>query len=217
VNLAQLSETGHFTKVFDPSRTIPDAEFNLLAKFLYSIPQSCNVQSSHFIIASNQQARARIAGALGEGFGINTPKVLNASHVIVFATRQNLSDEYLDELYAQEVSDNKFPNEALANQWKAVVRGWVNLHRYDAKDLNHWMEKQTYLGLGMMLMAAEEMGINAIPLEGFDSRVLDAELGLREHGFTASVLLALGYRAESDFYSKTPKSRLPMERHFTFL
>jgi nitroreductase / dihydropteridine reductase len=115
------------------------------------------------------------------------------------------------------VSDNKFPNEALANQWKAVVRGWVNLHRYDAKDLNHWMEKQTYLGLGMMLMAAEEMGINAIPLEGFDSRVLDAELGLREHGFTASVLLALGYRAESDFYSKTPKSRLPMERHFTFL
>jgi nitroreductase/dihydropteridine reductase len=217
VNLAQLAESGHFTKVFDPSRTIPEAEFDLLVKFLYSIPQSCNVQSSHFIIAANQQTRARIAGALGEGFGINTPKLLNASHVIVFATRQNLSDEYLDELHAQEVADDKFPNEALENQWKAVVRGWVNLHRYDAKDLNHWMEKQTYLGLGMMLMAADEMGINAIPLEGFDSRSLDAELGLRERGFTASVLLALGYRAESDFYLKTPKSRLPMERHFTFL
>lgn len=217
MNLAQLAESGHFTKVFDPSRTIPEAEFDLLVKFLYSIPQSCNVQSSHFIIAANQQTRARIAGALGEGFGINTPKLLNASHVIVFATRQNLSDEYLDELHAQEVADDKFPNEALENQWKAVVRGWVNLHRYDAKDLNHWMEKQTYLGLGMMLMAADEMGINAIPLEGFDSRSLDAELGLRERGFTASVLLALGYRAESDFYLKTPKSRLPMERHFTFL
>ena len=217
MNLAQLAETGHFTKVFDPSRTIPEAEFDLLVKFLYSIPQSCNVQSSHFIIATNQQTRARIAGAIGEGFGINTPKLLNASHIIVFATRQNLSDEYLEELHAQEVADDKFPNEELANQWKAVVRGWVNLHRYDAKDLNHWMEKQTYLGLGMMLMAAEEMGINAIPLEGFDSRALDAELGLRERGFTATVLLALGYRAESDFYLKTPKSRLPMGRHFTFL
>ena len=217
MNLIQLAETGHFTKVFDPTRTIPEPDFDLLVKFLYSIPQSVNAQSSHYIIARNQQARARIAGALGEGFGINTPKLLNASHVIVFATRQNLSNEYLDELHAQEVADGKFSNEELANQWKAIVRGWIDLHRYDAKDLNHWMEKQTYLGLGMVLMAAEELGINAIPLEGFDSRALDRELGLREQGFTTTVLLALGYRAESDFYWKTPKSRLPMERHFTFL
>jgi nitroreductase/dihydropteridine reductase len=217
VNLAELAETGHFTKVFDPNRTIPETEFDLFVKFLYSIPQSVNAQSSHYIVAANREGRARIAGAIGEGFGINTPKLLNASHVIVFATRQNLSNEYLDELHAQEVADGKFPNEALANQWRAVVRAWIDLHRYDAKDLNHWMEKQTYLGLGMMLMAAEEMGINAIPLEGFDSRLLDAELGLRERGFTATVLLALGYRAESDPYLKTPKSRLPMERHFTFL
>ena len=69
------------------------------------------------------------------------------------------------------------------------------------------MEKQTYLAVGVMLMAAEELGINAIPLEGFDSRSLDAELGLREKGFTTTLLLALGYRAESDFYYKTPKSR----------
>ena len=115
------------------------------------------------------------------------------------------------------MSDNKFPNEALANQWKAGVRGWVNLHRYDAKDLNHWMEKQTYLALGMCLMAAAELGFNASPLEGFNSRILDAELGLRERGFTATVLLALGYRDDADFYADTPKSRLPMERHFTFL
>lgn len=217
MNLAQLAETGHFTKVFDPNRTIPEADFELLLKFLRWIPQSVNAQSSHYIVAANQQARARIAGAIGDGFGINTPKLLNASHVIVFTTRQNITNEYLDELHAQEVSDGKFPNEEIANQWKAVVRGWIDFHRYDVKDLNHWMEKQTYLGLGMMLMAAEEMGINAIPLEGFDSRALDKELGLREQGFTTTVLLALGYRAESDFYAATPKSRRPLERHFTFL
>ena len=217
MNLARLAQTGHFTKVFDPSRTIPEADFALLLEFLQSIPQSVNAQSAHYIVAANQHARARIASAIGDGFGINTPKLLNASHVIVFATRQNISNEYLDELHAQEVADGKFPNEEIANQWKAVVRGWIDLHRYDAKDLNHWMEKQTYLGLGMMLMAAEEMGINAIPLEGFDSRALDKELGLRERGLTTTVLLALGYRAESDFYASTPKSRLPMEQHFTFL
>ena len=217
MNLAQLAEAGHFTKVFDPNRTIPEEEFSLLVKFLYSAPASVNAQCAHYIVASTEQARARIAGAIGDGFGINVPKLVNASHVIVFASRQNLTNEYLDELHAQEIADGKFPNDEIADQWKQIVRGWIDLHRYDAKDLSHWCEKQTYLALGMVLMAAEDLGINAIPLEGFDSRVLDKELGLRERGLSASVLLALGYRAESDFYSKTPKSRLPMERHFTFL
>jgi nitroreductase / dihydropteridine reductase len=180
MNLAQLAETGHVTKVFDPNRTISGEYFELLTKVLHSVPASVNAQSSHYIVASTQQARSRIAAAIGGGFGINTPKILNASHVIVFATRQNLTNEHLDEIHAQEIADGKFPSEEIANQWKAVVRGWIDLHRYDAKDLNHWMEKQTYLAVGVMLMAAEELGINAIPLEGFDSRSLDAELGLRE-------------------------------------
>lgn len=217
VNLAQLAESGHFTKVFDPSRTISPEHFDLLMKVLSSIPASVNAQCSHFIIASGLQTRSRIAGAIGPGFGINTPKILNASHVIVFASRQNITNEYLDEIHAKEIADGKFPTDELANQWKAVVRGWIDLHRYDAKDLNHWCEKQTYFALGIMLMAAEELGINAIPLEGFDSRVLDAELGLREQGLSASVLLALGYRADSDFNIGSPKSRLPMEQRFTFL
>ena len=217
MNLSQLAETGHFTKVFDPNRTILKDDFDVLLKLLQSVPASCNAQCSHYVIASDLEARSRIAGAIGEGFGINTSKLLNASHVIVFASRQNLTNEYLEELHEKEIADGKFPNPQIAEQWKAVVRGWVDFHRYDVKDLTHWAEKQTYLAVGVMLMAAEDLGINAIPLEGFDSKVLDAELGLREKGLTATVLLALGYRAESDFYQKTPKSRLPLERHFTFL
>lgn len=217
MNLNALIETGHFTKVYDPNRRIPDDVFDTFVKFIYSIPTSVNAQSTHYIVASSPEARYRIADHMGEGFEFNVPKIRNASHVIVLATRETLSNEYLDELHAKEMTDGKFPNDALAEQWKATVRMWVDLHRYDLKDLQHWMEKQTYLALGMSLMAAEELGINASPIEGFNSRTLDAELGLREKGFTATVLLALGYRDGSDFYAKTPKSRLPMERHFTFL
>jgi nitroreductase/dihydropteridine reductase len=68
----------------------------------------------------------------------------------------------------------------------------------------------------MMLMAAAEIGVDVAPLEGFEPRTLDAALGLRERGLTATVLLALGYRSESDFNIGSPKSHLPMERHFTF-
>ena len=217
MNLNELTETGHFPKVYDPNRRIPNDLFDKLVKFIYSIPTSVNAQSTHYIVASDQHSRSRIADSIGEGFEFNMPKIRNASHVIVLATRETLTNDYLDELHAKEVADGKFPNRELAEQWKATVRMWIDLHRYDVKDLQHWMEKQTYLALGMSLMAAVELGFNASPLEGFNSRTLDAELELREKGLTATVLLVLGYRDESDFYVNTPKSRLPMARHFTFL
>jgi nitroreductase/dihydropteridine reductase len=217
VNLNALIETGHFPKVYDPNRRISGDVFETLLKFIYSIPTSVNAQCTQYIVASSEESRSRIADHMGEGFEFNVPKIRNASHVIVLATRETLSNEYLDELHAKEIADGKFPSDALAGQWRATVRMWIDLHRYDVKDLQHWMEKQTYLALGMTLMAAEELGVNASPLEGFNSRTLDNELGLREKGFTATVLLVLGYRDESDFYAKTPKSRLSMDRHFTFL
>ena len=218
MNLNELTETGHFTKAFDPTRRIPDETFDTLLKFIYSIPASVNAQSSHYIVAGNTEARERIARVMGAGFEFNMPKVSNASHVIVFATRETLTNEYLDELHEKEIADGKFPDSSVADYWKGIVRMWIDLHRYDVKDLQHWMEKQTYLALGMSLMAAAALGIDAAPLEGFNSRTIDAELGLREKGFTTTVLLALGYRDEkSDFYVETPKSRLPMTRHFSFL
>ncbi len=79
------------------------------------------------------------------------------------------------------------------------------------------MEKQTYLALGTLLLGAVSLGVDATPMEGFDSRRLDEELGLREQGFTSLVLVSLGYRADSDFNASLPKSRLPAERLFTYV
>ena len=154
MNLSELTQTGHFTKVFDLGRRIPDDVFDTLLKFIYSIPASVNAQSSHYIVAADMQSRSRIANAIGDGFGINVPKIMNSSHVLVFATRETLSNDYLEELHAKETADGKFPNEAIADHWKSMVRAWIDLHRYDGKDLQHWMEKQTYRALGMTLMAA---------------------------------------------------------------
>jgi hypothetical protein len=73
------------------------------------------------------------------------------------------------------------------------------------------------LALGSTLIAAAELRINATPFEGFSSRTLGTELGLREKGFAAIVLLALDYCDDSDFLAIAPKSRPLMKRHFTCL
>ncbi|WP_029846631.1 nitroreductase family protein, partial [Vibrio parahaemolyticus] len=102
---------------------------------------------------------------------------------------------------------------------KAAVRGgrsyFVNMHRFDLKDANHWMEKQVYLNVGTLLLGASTLEIDAVPIEGFDPKVLDEEFGLREKGYTSVVIVPLGYHAEDDFNAKTPKSRWDAETVFT--
>jgi len=50
-------------------------------------------------------------------------------------------------------------------------------------------------------------------------KLIDEEFALREKGFTAVGVVAMGYRTESDFNepAKTPKSRLPEQEIFTIL
>ncbi|MNC79355.1 Oxygen-insensitive NAD(P)H nitroreductase [compost metagenome] len=67
------------------------------------------------------------------------------------------------------------------------------------------------------MLGAAAHGLDATPIEGFDSKIMDAELGLREQGYTSVVVLSLGYRSESDFNAGLNKSRLPVAKVFTFL
>ena len=140
---------------------------------------------------------------------------LNASHVIVFCARTGIDETHLAKVLASEEKDGRFAS-ADARTGQSNTRGfYVNLHRYDQKDLQHWIEKQVYLSLGSLLLGAAALEIDACPMEGFDARILDEELGLRSQGLTAVTLVALGYRSAEDFNAKLPKSRLPAESVLT--
>ncbi|HNE15787.1 MAG TPA: NAD(P)H nitroreductase, partial [Rhodocyclaceae bacterium] len=67
------------------------------------------------------------------------------------------------------------------------------------------------------LLGAATLELDAAPLEGFDTQILDAELGLAERGLTSLVIVALGYHSSDDFNARLPKSRLPAERVITRL
>ncbi len=211
-----LAKRRYTTKAYDASRIIPQATLDALLEQLRHSPSSVNSQPWHFIVAGSVEGKARLAKAT-EAFGYNTGKILNASHVIVFATRTSMSEAHLNAVLDQEAADGRFRDDQARVGQDQTRRGYVNLHRYDLKDEQHWMEKQTYLALGTALLGAAAHGLDATPIEGFDSKALDAELGLREQGFTSVVLLALGYHSEDDFNAGLSKSRLPAETVFTYL
>ncbi|MBJ9976421.1 oxygen-insensitive NAD(P)H nitroreductase [Pseudomonas sp. S75] len=211
-----LAKRRYTTKAYDASRVIPQATIDALLEQLRHSPSSVNSQPWHFVVAGTAEGKARLAKAT-EAFSYNTGKILNASHVIVFATRTEMTEAHLHAVLDQEAADGRFRDDQARVGQDQTRRGYVDLHRYDLKDVQHWMEKQTYLALGTALLGAAAHGLDATPIEGFDSKALDAELGLRERGFTSVVLLALGYRSEEDFNAGLTKSRLPAETVFTHL
>jgi nitroreductase/dihydropteridine reductase len=212
MDVARLARTRHTCKAYDPTRKLSPALLEQLLGVLRHSPSSVNSQPWHFILAASEEGRQRIARATEHPvYAANTPKILNASHVIVFCARTDLGTDHLAALLAQEERDGRFPvPEAKATQNRSR-NFYVGLHRFENKDTQHWMEKQLHLALGMLLFAAAALEVDATPIEGFDARRLGEELGLRKKGLVPVVLAALGYRSDGDFNAALPKSRLPAE------
>jgi nitroreductase/dihydropteridine reductase len=205
----------HLTRYFDPTKTIPDETLQQLLRFLRSAPSSVNVQPNHFYVLSTPEAKEKLAINLGERFSDNCEKIQNASHVIILTTRTDVPDEHIDAVFAKERMDGRFPDPAKQELWESMTRDFLNIRNSTYKDLDHWMEKQTYMALGMTMMAAAALGVEATPFEGFDRSCVDKAFAIAETGYTTTVLLGLGYPDPERVY-KTPISRFDPDRLFTF-
>lgn len=215
MNIARIATTRHTCKAFDPAKKIPAEKMEQLRTLLRYSPSSVNSQPWHYVIASSEAGKARIADTLKGGYAYNEAKVRNASQVVVFCVRTDLSDGHLAALLEQEERDGRFATpEAKAGQ-STTRTFYADLHRKNLQDVRPWMERQVYLALGTLLCGAAALEIDACPMEGLDAAALDAALGLPERGYSAVVMAALGYRSNADFNAALPKSRLPAEAVFT--
>ncbi len=208
MSLLEVLRTRYTTKAYDPARVLPPDTVDQLLAALRLSPSSVNSQPWHFFVAGDAAGRARIAKATQGRFAYNAPKVTDCSHVVALCARNDLPDAYLERLLDQEQADGRFANAAAREGQGQGRLGYVEQHRA-AGDLAAWTQKQTYIALGMLLLAAGELGVDATPIEGFDAGVLADELGLAALGLTPLALVALGHHAESDFNARLPKSRLP--------
>ncbi|MBC9228137.1 oxygen-insensitive NAD(P)H nitroreductase [bacterium SPL81] len=211
------AKTRYATKAYDAKKKIPHAQFEKLLEILRFSPSSVNIQPWHFIVAETDVAKQRIAAGLTGNYIYNSAKVLNSSHTIIFCTRTDISAEYLEQLLQQDELSGRFKDETAKQGQRDTRQGYVEFYRNELKNLPAWMENQTYLALGQLLFAAGLEGIDATPMEGFDRDLINQEFDLAEKGLKASVIVSLGYRSETDFNAKLPKSRLTDDVIFTRL
>lgn len=217
MNLIEILNNRYSTKEFDPNKKIADTEFEQIKALLRMSPSSTNIQPWHFIMTDTKEGKELIAKGTQGFYQFNEQKVMDASHVIVFCARTNVDESYMLHILEQEETDGRFPDKEIKEMVYGARNVFANMHRYDLKDLQHWMEKQVYLNMGNLLLGAGALNIDAVPMEGVDFKLIDEEFGLREKGFTAVAVVSLGYRAETDFNAKAPKSRLPEDEIFTIL
>ncbi|MDX8553394.1 oxygen-insensitive NAD(P)H nitroreductase [Tenacibaculum sp. 1B UA] len=219
MNVIKALNWRYSTKDFDPNKKISEKDFVKVKEILRMSPSSTNLQPWHFIIANSDEGKKRMAKGTQGFFIFNEAKILNASHVILFCSRLSADNDYMQHLLDVEDNDGRFPNEEIKQNVNGGRNAFAAIHKYDLKDLQHWMEKQVYLNIGNFLLGVATLGIDACPMEGVDMKALDEEFGLREKGFTAITAVSIGYRTESDFNTtdKTPKSRLSEQETMTIL
>ena len=215
MDIAQIATTRRTAKAFDPAQKIPPAVVDQLRILLRHSPSSINSQPWHFILAATDAGKSRVARAAVGPYAYNAPKLRSAPLVVVLCVRADMDDAHLAAVLAQEEKDGRFPAAEDKEKQRLARAAYVELHRNIRRDVPQWMEKQVYLALGALLFGAAALGLDACPMEGFDPRVLDGDLGLAPKGLRAAVLVALGRRGADDWNAKLPKSRLSPESLFT--
>ena len=98
----------------------------------------------------------------------------------------------------------------LLNLWK--VMGMPPLFR---RDLFKWATKSTSLACENLMIAAEALGINTCPMEGFDGRRLLKYLGLSARDHEIVMVVAMGRKSQT--YVEPPQWRRPLHATVSIL
>ena len=214
--VAALVHQRKTTKAFEAGHVLTPEQSAAVRDLLRMSPSSTNAQPWHFLMATTDAAKRRIARGASGPFTYNEPKIMNAAEVVVLCARTQLNDAYLTQVLDQETADGRLATEEARMNQHNVRKGYVQKHEA-AGTLLAWGTRQVYIALGFLLLGAAEMGVDACPIEGFDCAAVDAELGLAEQGLTSVVLVALGHKSAADFNAALPKSRLPAAQVMTEL
>jgi nitroreductase len=193
------------TKQFDPLRKISGHDWAALEEALVLTPSSCGLQPWKFVVVIDQATREKLVPA-----SWGQRQVADASHLVVFAIKKNLSEQDVDAHISRISEVRGAPRESLAG-FRDMMLGAI-IKRFNDVERNTWAAKQVYIALGNFLTSAALLGVDACPMEGIDPAKYDEILGLDKLGLSTVVVAPAGYRAEIDKFSQAKKVRFPREQ-----
>jgi len=158
MDILNALKTRYATKEFDSTKKLSDEQISQIEDLLQLSPSSTNIQPWHFIVATTDKGKKRITKASQGFYSFNEAKILDASAVVIFASKVDLTDEYLLHVLEKEDTDGRFPQKEFKQQNHGGRSYFAKMHKYDYRDFAHWADKQVYLNLGNFLLGVAALG-----------------------------------------------------------
>ncbi len=193
------------TKVFDPAKSIPEAEWQALEASLVLTPSSYGLQPYKFLVVTDPELRAQLRPA-----SWGQSQITEASHLVVFLARNAMSEAYVDGYIDRVAEVRGVAVGDLAGYRNLMVGNLVE--NKQGLNIPEWTARQAYLAFGQLMQTAALMGIDACPIEGLDPQAYDQLLGLEGGDYRTVAVCALGYRSEDDKYAAMKKVRFAAEQ-----
>ncbi|MCE8037409.1 NAD(P)H-dependent oxidoreductase [Halomonas sp. MCCC 1A11062] len=191
-------------KAYDPTRKVSNEDIGRIVEAARLAPTSSGLQPFRIVLIEDSELRDRmIPGSL------NPDCMRECSHVLVFAAWDRYTVERIDRVYDRMTDERGLPRGRFGSYTDQLKTVYTN--QPPEENFSH-AARQTYIALGMALVQAAELRIDATPAEGFDNAVIDEVLNLREQGLRSVSLMYIGYSdKERDWLAPMKKVRVPKE------
>ena len=175
---------------FDPEKEVPEALLRQVIELAASTPSSFNLQPWSLIVLTDEDEKMRL-----RKHAMNQPKVSEAPvTLIVLADREGWMD------------DHRFVNKNFDQMIKAGTASegkdeWYKRARKKLYGANPETElafacKNTAFFAMTLMLAAQGLGLNSHPMDGFDQAGVKEEFNIPDN-YWVPVLISLGYFDES--------------------
>ncbi|MBA3681272.1 MAG: NAD(P)H-dependent oxidoreductase [Bacteroidetes bacterium] len=164
---------------------VPTNKLNRILEAIRLSASSAGLQPYSILVIENEELKKQLLAAAN-----NQPQVTEASHLLVFATWENITEEKVNN-YIQHVATVRDMALESLDVYKNRLLG---LTARNAEENFNWAARQTYIAMGTGLVAAADEQVDATPMEGFDSVGFDDILKLKEKGLKSVAIMTLGYR-----------------------
>ena len=186
---------------------IPQDKLERILEATRLAPSSYGLTPYQVIVVEDQELKEQLVGAC-----YGQTQLADSSAVLVFATWDTIDENAVVEYINTIAEQRNIPVDVLED-FKGMMVGTITNMTDEQKKT--WAQKQTYIGLGVSLVASAVEEVDSTPMEGFVPSQVDEVLGLKELGLSSTVILTLGYRdTEGDSLSTMKKVRRNNDKLF---
>jgi len=187
-------------------RKVPQEKIDNILEAIRLSASSAGLQPYKVIVIEDEATKEKLKPIAND-----QPQITEASHILVFAAWNKVTDEKLDNYIAQIAAERNVTVASMAF-FREKLGG---LAAQSAEQNFNWAARQGYIALGTALIAAAYEEVDATPMEGFNNAALDEFLGLEAKGLKSTSILTLGYRdTENDWLAPLKKVRKSKEELF---